>query len=162
MGSGKTTIGRALARLLNRPFCDLDREIEQLYSKSISTIFETEGEDAFREKEKKVLHAILDRKEPHVIALGGGTVCFYDSIQKIKTSGFLVFLQTTPEILFERITKQQANRPLLMGLSGDPLLQFIKTKLQERAPWYSQAHLSITNSDAGAETLHQLILAANA
>lgn len=158
MGSGKSTIGKALAKLLKRPFADLDHEIEGFFGKRISTIFETEGETAFREKEKQRLGVLLDKNEPHVIALGGGTVCFHNNLEEIKKHGVLVFLDTSPEILFNRIAKRQTQRPLLKNLSGEALLKFIRDTLEQREPFYSQAHIRISNPDAKAETLYQYIL----
>src|SRR3954463_4718303 len=76
MGSGKTTAGAKLATLLKTRFIDLDSYLEKRENRTIPQIFETDGESTFRDLETKYLLEILRLKEPHVISLGGGTVCF--------------------------------------------------------------------------------------
>ncbi|MCS6916516.1 MAG: AAA family ATPase [Chitinophagales bacterium] len=138
MGSGKTYLGRQLAALLHRPFVDLDERLEQQEGCSISELFSRDGEALFREKERRCLQAIPLFNQ--VIATGGGTPCHADNMQYMSRCGHTVYLQVDPEVLYERLLPQTANRPLLKGLSGEALRRFIHCTLQERIPFYQQAH----------------------
>ncbi len=154
MGSGKTTAGKALATLLKTRFIDLDEFIEKKEGRDIPTIFEEEGEAKFREIETKRLQEILKLKDPHVISLGGGTVCFNDNLELIKKQGTLLYIDLPVNVLAERIKESKFTRPLLKNLSSEELINNIEEILTERKKFYEQAHILIN----GLNLTPQLIL----
>src|SRR3546814_19279767 len=100
MGSGKTTVGRRLARLLDRGFVDADDALEEIADRSIADIFGSDGEEAFRAMEADVLAELLEHHEPTVIAAGGGVVLHPDSRERLCRPGVpAVWLEATPAFL---------------------------------------------------------------
>jgi shikimate kinase len=131
MGSGKTAVGKQLARVLRAPFRDSDAEIEIRTGVDISYIFSREGEAGFREREREVIED-LTRESPIVLATGGGAILLPENRVALHERGFVVYLKTSLEQQVERV-RQGRNRPLLHDV--DPL-----TKLTElmaiREPLY--------------------------
>lgn len=141
MGSGKTKLGKRLARLLHYNFIDLDKQIEEKENTSIAGLFENKGEEYFREKESEYLRQLQDEKT--VVATGGGTPCYYDNMNWMLQHGKCVWLKVSEEELFRRLREKRDKRPLLRNLSDDELKNFISSKLSERSRYYSMAHLII-------------------
>jgi len=138
MGSGKTTIGRQLAMALGLQFYDLDWYIEMRYHKKVSEIFAEHGEEYFRDLEQRMLHEVAEFEDV-VISCGGGTPCHGDNMEYMNQQAETVYLKATPEVLCMHLEMGRTVRPLILGKSGDELLQFIKDSLVEREPYYSQA-----------------------
>jgi shikimate kinase len=159
MGSGKSTAGKALATLLKTRCIDLDDYLEKKEGRSIPEIFESEGEEKFRESEKKYLTELLKLKDPHIISLGGGTVCFYDNLEKIKNKGILIYIDLPIEILAERIQESKFTRPLLKELSTEDLIKNIREILTERKKDYEQAHITVNGLLLTPQLLKQKISA---
>ena len=134
MGAGKTTIGKPLADLLGLPFIDVDTEIEARAGANIPWIFDMEGEQGFRDRESKVLTALVSDKQPKVIATGGGIVLSADNRAILKRSGLVVYLSATLEQLVER-TRRDKTRPLLQV---DDRESVIKQLIEKRSPLYNQ------------------------
>ena len=156
MGSGKTTLGKKLAKKLNKRFIDLDEEIVKSIGMSIPEYFEQYGEIEFRKLESKLLKEQTDGNT--VVSTGGGSPCYFDNMDWIRNNGIALYLELTPKALHSRL--QQSNigsRPALGGLQGDALLEFIETKLQERAPYYLQAHIHIDQINTPLELICQSI-----
>jgi len=140
MGSGKTTWGKKIAKKLGLPFLDLDQEIVAHIGMSIPEYFLTFGEEKFRQLESDFLKRQQGKEA--IISTGGGTPCYYDNMQWIKENGLSLYLYHTPQSLWSRLSESDLKkRPVLQGFSGDELLDFITTKLQERAPFYEQADI---------------------
>lgn len=116
MGAGKTTIGRALARVLERDFLDLDHEIEGRCGVRIAHIFDIEGEEGFRRREQAVLDECTGRQDI-VLATGGGAVLDPLNRERLKSRGIVVYLRATPEELYRRVARDRS-RPLLQ--TDDP------------------------------------------
>ncbi len=154
MGAGKTTVGRQLARRLGRPFYDSDHEIVERTGVPIPTIFEIEGEDGFRRREAQTIAELCEL--PNVVmATGGGVVLNPDNRRCLHESGWVVYLNVPPAMLYER-TKHDRNRPLLRV--QDPL-----AKLEElhaiRDPLYREAaHMVIEGSHLVAAGIVQHLL----
>ncbi len=138
MGSGKSTMGRALAASLNLTFIDLDTYLEERYFRTIPQIFAEEGEGNFRRKERKVLEevALFDQV---IVATGGGAPCFFDNMELMNRSGFCIFLDVDAESLIYRLTHARVERPLIKGKSTDELRLFIDELMQKRRPFYEKA-----------------------
>ena len=119
-GSGKSTIGRQLAKLIGLGFIDLDDMIEKDAGKKISAIFESDGESGFRERERRMLET-LHAIRSHVIAVGGGALLSEDAVAAARSIGPLVWVQSSPvEVarrLFRRVD-ELATRPLFKDLLG--------------------------------------------
>jgi len=154
-GSGKSTIGRQLARRLNLPFTDSDHVIEQRIGCSIRDFFAREGETAFRDVEEAVIEQ-LTRSEPGVLATGGGTVLRPLNRQRLREAGPVIYLRSTPEEVFRRV-RHDAKRPLLQV--GDPL-QRLRDLYAERDPLYREtAHFVVETGRPSVGRLVQMILA---
>lgn len=138
MGAGKTTIGKALAKRLNLEFYDLDWYIEGRQRKTIPQIFAEKGEEGFREIEKNMLHEVAEF-ENVVISCGGGTPCFFDNMDYLNQQGQTVYLQVTPEVLYQHLKMGKTQRPLLMNKTPEEVQVFIREQLQKREPFYTKA-----------------------
>ena len=141
MGSGKTTLGRALAADLNVQFIDLDHYIEQRYRKTIAQLFAENGEDGFREIERRMLHEVGEFEDV-IISTGGGTPCFFDNIEFMNAQGTTIYLDVPVERLFIRLCIARSKRPLIKDKSDEELRAFIIEQLEKRAPHYSKAQYS--------------------
>lgn len=142
MGSGKTTLGRKLAKVMSLPFVDMDQEIVQQIGMSITEYFSLYGEHQFRALEREVLHA--QRGKNALISTGGGAPCYYDNMDWMLDHGTVVYLHHTPKSLWSRLSKSNPEkRPVLKNFTGNELLAFIEDKLAERSPYYDRAHIII-------------------
>lgn len=139
---GKTTIGRQLAREAGLSFYDLDWYIAERYRKSVADIFKDEGEEAFREKERRMLHEVAEFQDI-VLATGGGTPCFYDNMDYMLSAGHTVYLKATPEVVVRHLDLSRGNRPLLQGMSREERNTFVARQLESRAPFYERAEWHI-------------------
>lgn len=151
-GSGKSALGVVLSHKLNLPFVDTDLFISQKVGCSIPEIFKTEGENAFRLKEKEALVEIL-KKEPHVIATGGGMPCFFSNMELMKKAGITIYLKAEPEQLTEWLLKSSGNRPLTAHKNREELSVFVDNLLKQRAPYYEQASLFLPAHGASVDVL---------
>ena len=138
MGSGKTTVGKALARSLDMPFYDLDWYIESRMRKSVRQIFDERGEEGFRKIEQNLLHEVAEF-ENVVISCGGGTPCFFDNIDYINQQGESIYLKCTPEVLYMHLKMGKTVRPLLLNKTPEEVQLFISKQLTQREAFYSKA-----------------------
>jgi len=130
-GSGKSSVGRQLARRLNWGFVDADAQIERQIGCGIRAYFEQHGEAAFRDVEQAVLAGLLHR-EQMVLATGGGTVVREANRQALASRAVVVYLRSTPEELMRRL-RHDTHRPLLQV--NDPMRK-LRDLFEERDPWY--------------------------
>jgi shikimate kinase len=156
MGSGKTTLGKRLAARLGYEFIDLDHAFEEKWGTTIARYFSQYGEDNFRIRESELL------KETHyppraVISTGGGLPCFFDNMAWMNAHGQTVYIKLNAKVLAGRLENSREERPLLRQKHGDDLVTFIEEKLTEREPFYSQAHLSVSDINLSAEKLAALL-----
>ncbi len=142
MGSGKSAVGKYLARVLNFPFLDSDHEIELRTGADIPLIFEREGEAGFRHREREAI-AELSARDRIVLATGGGAVIDADTRRDLKSRGWVVYLETSVEQQAERAGRTR-HRPLLHGT--DPALR-LGELMQEREPLYREiADLTVSTN----------------
>lgn len=133
-GSGKSTVGRQLARRLGWPFADSDTEIERQLGCSIRSHFEQHGEASFRDVEQEVLARLLGR-DSQVLATGGGAVLRESNRALLKEQAQVVYLRSTPEELIRRL-RHDTHRPLLQVT--DPMRK-LRDLFRERDPLYREA-----------------------
>lgn len=144
MGSGKTTIGKLLARKLNYSFVDMDTQIEKKQFKTVSQIFAEKGEEEFRRLEQKCLHEIAEFDKV-IIATGGGAPCFFDNMEYMNSHGLTIYLKLSPTELAQRLELIGGNkRPLLANRRGQELGLFIAEGLAKREPFYNKANYSLS------------------
>ena len=134
MGAGKSTIGRHLAAFLNRPFFDIDNEIEMRTGADIQWIFDMEGEEGFRDRETKVLLELANNDSSSVIATGGGIILRPENRAALSDNGQVIYLSATREQLYER-TRKDKNRPLLQV---DNRREVIDQLVEKRDPLYRE------------------------
>lgn len=157
MGSGKTHWGRQLSKKLEFPFFDLDEMIMRLANKSITEIFEQDGEEKFRTLEKEALYMITEGHDKFILACGGGTPCFFNNIDYMNQSGITVWINTPSEILLDRLIKEKSKRPLIKNLNEEQLYAFILKKMADRKIFYEQAKIKIDEAPVLLENLIQKI-----
>lgn len=153
MGSGKTAVGRELAKKKKWQFVDLDDLIELREKRRIADIFAQDGEPYFRRVEKLVLKEVAKEKQ-FVVACGGGIVIDPENIKVMRDSGIIICLTAKPEVILER-TSGYAHRPLLNV--KDPKKQ-IELLLKLRAPYYAQADKTIDTSEISIKEVVARIL----
>lgn len=155
MGSGKSTLGKKMAQHLNFNFIDVDKELESTQQKTISKIFETEGENSFRTLEKKWLLEYSGTNA--VIATGGGMPCFNDTLVELKKNGILVYISLPPEVLADRLLQSKTKRPLLEKYNSNraALLQYIDATLHARLPYYEQSDYTLSGLNLTSTKIKQ-------
>jgi shikimate kinase len=154
MGAGKTTIGRALARKLDKEFIDSDHEIEARTGASIPLIFEIEGEASFRQRESEVIRDLTARSG-NVLATGGGAVLRPENREYLKTRGTVIYLRASVSSILQR-TRNDKNRPLLQ--TADPRAKLEQLTV-EREPLYLEvADFVIETGRPNVQSLVQTIV----
>jgi shikimate kinase len=140
MGSGKTAVGRQLARRLGMPFVDSDHEIEERTGVDIPLIFDREGEAGFRRRESEVLDELTARSGI-VLSTGGGAVLLTENRSRLHDRGFVVYLETSVADQAKRVSRSD-NRPLLSGV--EDVARRLQDLMNLRAPLYEEvAHLRV-------------------
>ena len=164
MGSGKSTVGPRVARMLGFDSMDLDDEIEKDLGMSIPAIFDVLGESAFREAEREHLSRAAST-ERIVISLGGGTIARPDNLELCLETGRLVMLDVDTGTLTNRLEHSPNPRPLLFDdkgdrLTGEELRRRIERLLSERRPAYDRAHHVIPVGDESPDTVAERVVRA--
>ena len=142
MYSGKSTVGKKLANLMNLKHIDTDKVFETKYNITISSFFEKYGENLFRELEHKILLETI-KEDNCIISTGGGLPCFHNNIEIIKENGISIYLNMSPISIIHRINNSKKKRPLLQNKSPEELQEYIEKLLKEREILYNQANLKI-------------------
>jgi shikimate kinase len=143
-GAGKTTVGRLLAKRLQRSFVDSDHEIRNRTGVKIPVIFEVEGEEGFRNRESGVI-TDLSKQANQIVATGGGMVLRQENRAVLKQTGVVIYIRVTPRILFQR-TKHDTNRPLLQV--ADPMNK-LEEMFAQRDPLYREVADIVIHSSGG-------------
>ncbi len=150
MASGKSAVGRKLHEQLNYDYYDLDNYIEINYETSVENIFKTKGELYFRQIERKSLENIVTIKRNLIISLGGGTPCYFDTIDFLnsikETKTF--FLKTSVKTICERLKKSKIKRPLISHLIEETeIKEFVGKHLLERNFFYEKSEKKINTDE---------------
>ena len=146
MGSGKSSVGKALAASIGYNFFDLDSQIEFIEEKSISKIFYEKGEIYFRKRENLILKELMTSETNVVLAAGGGTPCYGDSMDFLlrQEETITIYLKASLSFLTDRLFQEKLNRPLIAHIdTKEILMDFIRKHLFERSYYYNQASLKI-------------------
>jgi shikimate kinase len=158
MGSGKTTLGKQLAQQLGYAFIDLDAFIEQQENTTITIIFETQGQDKFRQLERKALETLVQANSKAVIATGGGAPCFFDNIDFMNRAGETVFLDVPIKQLAERLQATDLTlRPLLTGKPEQEIISYLSATLTHRKQFYERAKYKVQGGHITAQHLMQIL-----
>lgn len=152
MGSGKSTLGVALAERLQLPFIDLDRVIEAREGLTISALFQEKGEAYFRQCESDELQTIIQTTQAAVIATGGGTPCFHDNMKLMNAAGVTFYLHCSIETLQHRIEGTSDERPVLRQAGFS-----IENLLTEREIFYAKAKHTVSNGGAISTAVDAMI-----
>jgi shikimate kinase len=154
MGSGKNTVGAALAERTGRPFYDVDARIEKDYGRSVSDVFFIEGEETFRTMEADALSEVAGLPDG-IVATGGGSILSEANVDTMRDRGTVVLLEVTPQIAAERIT-DTASRPLLSGDS----VEMLSDILAERIVAYRVAADVVVDANDDVGTVADRVVAA--
>jgi shikimate kinase len=139
MASGKTTIGKLISESLSIPFFDLDFLIEQKLQLNIHEIFEQKGELFFRKQERETIETFLNSTNNYVLALGGGTPCYFDNFSLYQAENINSFyLKASVGTLLNRLKTQKSTRPIIADFSNEVLKEFVAKHLFERNYFYNQ------------------------
>ena len=159
MGTGKTTIGRELARLMGRKFIDVDQEIERRFTATVAEIFAQQGESAFRSAEEEVALE-LAAETNRIVATGGGTILNPRIFEAFETSGMLVCLYTQQNDLVDRLQRTD-KRPLLKGQSDEEVRLRVERLLEERQSIYNKVSVRIDTTSltplTAAKKIHDVV-----
>lgn len=161
MGSGKSTIGKKLATVLNYSFVDMDDYISSRENTTIPELFRTKGEIYFRKKEAFYLNEILNSKDNIVLALGGGTPCYGNNLNLFLNNSrvSLFYLKLSIPLLVQRLFKEKTNRPLINHLkTEEELTEFIGKHLFERTQYYNQGSKIIVSDNKSEKDIVEEIL----
>ena len=142
-GSGKSRMAKFISSVTDLTYKDLDDEIERTEGKSIKEIFKNHGETYFRNKETKILKNIIEKDKNLIIATGGGTPCFNHNIDLINKSGLSIFLNTSMDVIVERISRKN-KRPLFQNKDVE---ETVKKMFQERIKFYSKSRHHVTKNN---------------
>ncbi|HZW63704.1 MAG TPA: shikimate kinase [Flavobacteriaceae bacterium] len=161
MASGKSVIGKELAKVLNFNFVDLDQYIVEREQLTITEIFTVKGEIYFRKKEHFYLKEILNSSEKKVVALGGGTPCYGNNLKLIHTAKNTksIYLKSSVAELSKRLFNEKHTRPLLAHVETlTQMDEFVGKHLFERQFYYNQAHITVNVEKLEKNEIVQVIL----
>ncbi len=147
MASGKSSIGKKLAKKLNYNFIDLDDFIEEKEDATVTEIFESKGEIYFRKKESFYLKELLNIKNKTILSVGGGTPCYGDNMSHIfnAENAKSIYLKATIPTLVKKLIEKKAKRPLIAHIeTEEAMAEFIGKHLFERVPFYNEAEIKVS------------------
>ncbi len=142
MGSGKSTIGRYVAKDMGWRFVDMDSYVESRIGCTISQFFAEKGEDAFRDAEAEALAEIAKEKNV-VVATGGGAPCFRGNVETMNKAGLTIYIEVSPSELAKRLAPAKSHRPLLANKTDEELESFVAEQLKKREPFYRKAAMVV-------------------
>ena len=153
-GAGKTTYGRRWATLHDLPFYDTDELLREQTGKTIPEIFSQGGQEAFRVAEKMALDFVLSLPNDAIISCGGGTLMFYDNLERMLAAGCVIYLEAETEFLLERILAKPEERPLLTKGNPELLLEIL---LEERESTFRKADIIVQAASLTDATFAEIL-----
>ncbi len=157
MGSGKSTFGKKLAKAMQFPFIDLDKEIEKKAKCSVNDIFKYLGEDTFRKMESETLKS-FEHEDSYVMATGGGTPCYFDNLHYIQSQGTSIYLELDIKSIYNRLSNAKNIRPTIRGKKEDELLNFIEENFAKRKHIYEQADHVVNGLNVDVKSVIGLLI----
>ncbi|WP_033955930.1 shikimate kinase [Psychroserpens jangbogonensis] len=160
MGSGKSSVGKKLSKVVNYNFIDFDTYIEEKVGMKVSDIFKTKGEIFFRKQEHLYLKEVITKRKA-IVALGGGTPCYGNNLNIIKEAEHskMIYLKSSISNLTERLFEEKSSRPLISHIdTKENLLEFIGKHVFERAPIYEQADIIIKTDALSLDKVVESVL----
>lgn len=157
MGSGKTHWGRLLSVKLQLPFYDLDTLVVKKENRTVADLFSEKGEEYFRTLERDILEETTGQMDSFILSCGGGTPCFFNNIEFMKKNGKVVWLNTSVDVLTERLLRERSSRPLIREVGDEDLRRFIIRKLSERKMYYEQSDVIVHEEAVTLDALTQLL-----
>ena len=143
-GSGKSSLGKRLARRMGLRVLDTDNVVEQQVGAPIADIFHYEGEEYFRIAERRAVEGLVNEGLDLVIATGGGLPTWKDNMEWMLRTGVTIYLRRTPEQILSRLSAYgREKRPMFRGKSDEELLEFMHQQMAEREKYYTQAHITV-------------------
>ena len=156
-GSGKSTVGKRIAKAFKYSFIDLDEYIEKKENCSISDLFALQGEPYFRNAERISLEELVIEKNNILISTGGGTPCFFNNLEIMLNHGVVVYLNPPLKMIVNRLIKGKKKRPAFKGLSLIQTEEKLNELLLQRLKFYSKANISFNQEEESfANLLSQL------
>lgn len=147
MASGKSAVGKILAKKMNLQFIDLDEFIEEREQLTIKELFDVKGEIYFRKIEGVYLQEILNLSKKCIISVGGGTPCYGNNLKLIKENSISFYLKASINTIFDRLKHETSQRPLVATIGIGNLKEYIGKHLFERSFFYDQAKFTIAVND---------------
>ena len=143
-GSGKSSLGKRLARRLRLRFVDTDKFVELNEGASVADIFHYGGEEYFRRTERNAVESLYSEGENMIVATGGGLPTWGDNMEWLNDHGVTIYLRRSPEQILSRMSAYgREKRPMFRGKSDEELLAFMKAQMSEREGFYAKAHISV-------------------
>lgn len=159
MGSGKSSVGRELAKISGLEFVDLDDFLEKKEGMSISDLVSGKGEMYFRRKESDYFRRLMQSDQNIILSLGGGTPAYAGNHELLADPNVTsVYLKTSIGKLLERLQDEMAHRPLLSGKSEEELQEFVAKHLFERQPYYHNSRFVVVTDGKSPEEIALEIL----
>ncbi len=159
MGCGKSSLGRRLAKRLGYAFVDTDKRVEEIEGAEVGDIFLYEGEEHFRNMERKVLEGVIAAGENAVVSTGGGLPIWRDNMATMNAAGVTLYLRRPAEQIARRLTPYgRWKRPKLRGLNDQQLVEFMTRNMSEREPFYAQSKITLEGAGLDDDALIEQLL----
>ena len=143
-GSGKSTMAKRLSRRLQMPAVDTDKLVEKMEGATIADIFYYQGEEYFREAERRALESVDLRGDDVIVATGGGLPTWSDNMAWMREHGVVVYLRRSAEQILSRLSDYgREKRPMFRGKSDEELIVFMREQMAEREKYYAQADITV-------------------
>jgi shikimate kinase len=156
MGSGKTKTAEALSKIFNFKTVDTDNLVVEKTGKTISTVFEIEGQEFFRDIERDVLRSTA-KNDNIIVSTGGGTPCYFDNMNWMNEHGITIYLEANSGLLFHRLATSKSGRPLIEKLDDVELMEQITGHLAVRVPVYREAKIIVNAINLDVKKLAEKI-----